>query len=98
MRSTRAALAAIVVSVAGCLSPPVVPPRADAGTRDVGMDAWLPAFAVLSVTLIDGRGTAWPLDAAPRTPSIEVTFSSPPSDPSLILLVDGDADADLVSD
>lgn len=98
MRALRVALAASLVFFAGCLSPPVLPPRPDTGIRDAGFDAWLPHFAVLDVVMTDARGQARPAEAAPRTPSITITFASPPSDVELVLLVQGDADDDLVSD
>ncbi len=91
-------LAVLSLAVAGCLAPPTLPPRADTGARDGGTDAWLPPFLVLGTLVTDGTGRSWRPDAAPRRPTIRVTFSSPPADASLVLLLTGDADPDLLDD
>ena len=98
MRSTATALAiAVLASSAGCLSPPMLPPRRDAGARDVGDDAWTPPFAVLGIDVVDASGRDWASSDAPRTPTITVRFNAAPSDTSLVLLLDGRRDADLTT-
>ena len=98
MRASCVALVSFVFGLAGCLSLPAIPPRSDGGPRDAGLDAPLPRFALAGIDVVDGRGQAAHTDDAPRRPSIIVRFSSPPADPSLVLLVSGAADADLVAD
>jgi hypothetical protein len=98
MRALRVVLPCSLAMIAGCLSPPALPPRGDAGARDSGIDAWLPTFEVLGVEVADGHGRLWPRTGTPRRPSIAVRFSSAPADPSLVLLLEGAADADLLDD
>lgn len=98
MRAPRLLSTALLLSLAGCLSPPTLPPRPDVGTRDGGHDAWLPPFAVVGVEVRDAHGRGWPLDAAPRSPVVRVTFASAPSDPLDVLLLEGETDADLLDD
>ncbi len=94
----RLALAALV-TIAGCLTPPPLPPRRDAGLRD-GSDPDSPAapFRVESVAVLDARGEPWDSSAAPRAPSIVVTFSDPLASPSDCLLLRGRLDAETIED
>jgi hypothetical protein len=94
MRALRVALALSFFAPAGCLTPPILPPRPDAGLHD----AALPPFALVGVEVRDTRGHVWPASAIPRSPSIRVAFTSPPADSSLVLLLTGEADADLAAD
>lgn len=98
MRVLRVSLGACLFALVGCLSPPALPLRADGGTRDGGHDAWLPTFEVLGVEVVDGRGHLWPRTAIPRRPAIRVRFASPPAEPTLVLLLAGGSDADLLDD
>lgn len=95
MRALRVVPVLLFFALAGCLEPPALPPRPDAGLR---LDAWLPSFEVLGTDVRDARGHLWPASATPRRPTIEVHLASPPADPSMVLLVTGGADADLVDD
>lgn len=92
------ALGLALALLPGCLVPPTLPPRADVGLRDGGVDGALPLFEVLQIVVTDARGRPASSAATPRTPHVSVSFSSPPSTPELVLLLAGEADADLLDD
>jgi hypothetical protein len=92
-RSTVLAFAVLT----GCLLPPPLAPRPDAGARDAGPDARLTRFSVVSVKVRDARGTTWE-EGAPRSPSIVIRFSDPPLTADGCLLLSGAPDPDLIAD
>jgi hypothetical protein len=97
MPRTPLFFALLLLLVPACLTPPVLPPRPDAG-RDARVDAREPPFSVVSLVVRDPDGRSWPEDAAPRTPSFVLTFSGPVLSPEACVLLTGALDDDLLDD
>lgn len=78
--------------VVACLEPPPIV------RRDAGPDAPLPPVAVTRVHARSFDGRAWPLEAIPRRPWIEVELSRDLDDADAIFVLEGAPDAALEDD